>query len=127
MSWAAHAHPSQIFDMLRPLPAPPVIRMRMTYFDANAPGTTGYTIVTNGFKLYAIHAHQDDGGHQFYEDNAYPVQGTMWLYMPMDPGERLVEICGQYGAHPGQVHYISLMVRTSGVSGASQHIARWLR
>ena len=125
MSWAAPpAHPSEIFDMLRPLPAPPVMQMRMTCLEANAPGTTGYTVVTNGFKLYAIHAHQDRS-LQCYKDDAYPVQGTMWLYMPIDPGERLVDICGQYGAHPGQMHYMSITV--SSLNSEARAFARRLR
>lgn len=66
----------------------------MSYFDCNAPGATGYSVATNGVNIAAIHAHgQGDDDVQFYKDVDPAFQ---WIYMPLDKGEYLVDICRQY-------------------------------
>lgn len=68
----------------------------MSYFDCNAPGTTGYSMVTDGIDILMINAHIQ-GNNPAYEDVH---QSFRWVYIPVDDGELLTEIStwsGYYG------------------------------
>lgn len=69
----------------------------MCYFDCNAPGTTGYSVATDGVKIFSIHAHrQEDDDIRFYMDIDFDIH---WVYVPVDEGEYLTEICRRYGRY----------------------------
>lgn len=82
---------------------PPSLRMR--YFDCNDPSTTGYSIATTGYHFAWIHAHRQDDDLRFYKDVSLV---CTWVYMPVDKGERLVEI---WCPSPGFAHPTGLLVR----------------
>lgn len=83
----------------------------MCYFDCNAPGTTGYSVATDGTTIAAIHTHgpEQDKDYWFYKD----VDSTFrWIYMPLGKGEYLTEICRQHGYNV-YTDSFGLMVRYS--------------
>ncbi len=66
--------------------------LHMGFFDCNAPGTTGYSVATNGLDISTIHAHKQQADVRFYK-NAESGSCPFWIYMPIDDGEYLTEIC----------------------------------
>ena len=68
----------------------------MQYFDCNAPGTTGYSVATDGVSIFHIQAHHLDDDVRFYKDVGPELE---WIYMPLDEGEYLIEICRRYGSY----------------------------
>lgn len=98
--WATQDHPPpakviNVQSLHRPSSYPD--RLRMTYFECNAPGTTGYSVATDGVSTVSIHTHrQDDDDVGFYKDVGSDFH---WIYMPLDEGEYLTEICRRYGLY----------------------------
>ncbi|POR36086.1 Uncharacterized protein TPAR_03705, partial [Tolypocladium paradoxum] len=82
--WAAPKHPAEIID-LEALRRPRCLPsgLRMSYFDCNAPGTTGYS-------------HDDDVW--FYRDIHH---AFVYIYRPINKGEYLTEI---YARHASAVY-----------------------
>ncbi|KAL1855336.1 hypothetical protein VTK73DRAFT_8582 [Phialemonium thermophilum] len=85
MGWKTPDHP----------PQSNIAGLRMPYFDCNAPGTTGYSVATDGHRLFAIQAHHRGHyeGIDFYE---HASSVCVWIYIPMDVGEHLTEICRRW-------------------------------
>ncbi len=85
----------------------------MHYFECNAPGTTGYSVATDGFDIYAIHAHhRNKKSVSIYTDPSLSSLSLHWIYMPVDREEYLTEICRQYiTTHRPGVTYLRIMVR----------------
>ncbi len=86
VAWAAAEHPTELIDRatLR-RPRHHTNLLRVGYFTCNAPGTTRYSVVTNGVKIAAIHAHGQDSDTRFYEDVETAFARSMvWIYMPVD-------------------------------------------
>jgi hypothetical protein len=101
ISWAAPAYLTEyeIIDLAticRPRQYPK--RLRMHYFDCNAPGAAGYSVATDGVKIITIHAHGLDEV-QFYEDVDSSFQFVFWIYMSVDQGEYVTEIRRRYGCN----------------------------
>ncbi len=92
-------HPTEIVDLesLYSLYGPTSSypkSLRMRYFDCNAPGTTGYSVATNGSRVGLIYAHQlGTGDLQFYKEVS---SGFHWLYLPTDERGYLTEISARY-------------------------------
>ena len=113
VSWATTLHPNSIIQLGTCLPLRLGRRgLRMHYFECNAPGTTGYSVATDGSKVYTIYAHQGSNLLPFYKDPSFGHRSLHWIYMPTDRGEYLVEICRQYGTHLSDEIYLSIMVRS---------------
>ncbi|OIW27898.1 hypothetical protein CONLIGDRAFT_453683 [Coniochaeta ligniaria NRRL 30616] len=98
--WAASEHPTHVINLgtlSRPTTCPN--ELRMSYFECNAPGTTGYSVATDGISIATIHAHrQGDDWLGFYRDVDSSFQ---WIFMPLDDAEYLTEICRRYGLYVG--------------------------
>jgi hypothetical protein len=95
----------------------------MGYFDCNAPGTTGYSVATNGVSIFSIHAHRQDDNVGFYK---HVGSDFHWIYMPLDEGEYLTEISRRYGLYVYIVafglilRHLTLMV-SIGANGLAVH------
>ncbi len=110
ISWASPVHPTAVMDLTtlsHPHRYPATLRM--SYFDCNAPGTTGYSVATNGVSITTIHVHGQDHDTQFYND--VDSTSNQWIYMPIDRGEYLTDICRQNGFRHGKIPSPRLMVR----------------
>ncbi|CAF3458625.1 unnamed protein product [Fusarium graminearum] len=103
VGWSNPEHPNDVidittFDRVNSFPE----RLRMSFFNCNADGTTGYTVVTSGASVSMIHAHEnDDIG--FYEDMDYAYPRDFFIYMPLDNGEFVTEICRRYARAGGNL------------------------
>ncbi|KAF5651316.1 hypothetical protein F25303_4145 [Fusarium sp. NRRL 25303] len=101
VSWADPSHPENVIDImtLEPIDVVPE-RLRMVSFVCNASGTTGYTAVTSGTSVAMIHAHGHDDISLYADmDTAYP--RAFFMYMPLDDGEYVTEICRRHGLGAG--------------------------
>ena len=108
--WAAHDHPhlANIIDLgSLQRPGRYAAGLRMFYFDCNAPGTTGYSVATDGISIFSIHAHRQDDDTRIYADVG---SSCHWIYMPLDAGEYLTEISRRYGVY-ACMDCFGLMVR----------------
>lgn len=113
--WAAPEHPTYVINLGtldRPSTCPK--ELRMNYFECNAPGTTGYSVATDGIHIATIHTHrQGDDWLGLYRDVDSSFQ---WIFMPLDDAEYLTEICRRYERYVGMdafgimVRYISLLL-----------------
>ncbi|KAF5708944.1 hypothetical protein FGLOB1_6164 [Fusarium globosum] len=101
IGWAKPEHPNDVidittFDQVNSFPE----RLRMTFFNCNVNGTTGYTAVTCGSSVAMVHAHENDNtGFYADMDSAYP--RGFFIYMPLDDGEFVTEICRRYAVAAG--------------------------
>ncbi|GKU06414.1 unnamed protein product [Fusarium langsethiae] len=101
VGWSNPEHPNNVidittFDEVNSFPE----RLRMTFFNCNASGTSGYTAVTCGSSAAMIHAHENDNiGFYADMDSAYP--RGFFIYMPLDNGEFVTEICRRYALAAG--------------------------
>ncbi|KAI1136068.1 hypothetical protein F5Y05DRAFT_415666 [Hypoxylon sp. FL0543] len=87
---------------------------RMQSFDCNAPDVTGYSVAITGESVLTIHSHRKDTDLSFYQDTPLLRIPTMWIYMPIDEGEYVKDICRYYPAtstNPG--HRIGLTFTTN--------------
>ncbi|RSL62658.1 hypothetical protein CEP54_005590 [Fusarium duplospermum] len=66
--------------------------VRMTYFDCNAPGVTGYTMVSQGHWVSTIHAHGKGDDSDFYKELDACFGDQVVVYMPVDQGEYITDI-----------------------------------
>ncbi|KAJ4233200.1 hypothetical protein NW759_001981 [Fusarium solani] len=66
--------------------------VRMSYFDCNAPGVTGYTMVCQGHWVSTIHAHGKGDDTEFYKEVDACFSDQVVVYMPVDQGEYVTEI-----------------------------------
>ncbi len=85
----------------------------MCYFDCNAPDTTGYSVATDGISVVTIHAHRQDDGVQCYKDIDSDFHSPFWIYIPVDQGEYLTEICRRYGYRVGKMKMDSAGIMAS--------------
>jgi len=110
VSWTTREHPTELISLatLRRLHEYPN-RLRMCSFDCNAPDVTGYSIATNGVSIATIHAHRynDVSIYKDVDSSRYMI----WIYMPVDPGEYVTEICRRYGFRHVKMDSLGLMVR----------------
>ncbi|KAF0642645.1 hypothetical protein FPSE5266_02201 [Fusarium pseudograminearum] len=100
--WAYLEHPSGIMDLQssdKGLGADHST-VRMTSFDCNVEGITGYTVVTDGHRTATVHAHRSDEDFRFYAEIDYSWPCGFFIYMPLDKGEYLTEICRRLGEDP---------------------------
>ncbi|KAH7169755.1 uncharacterized protein B0J16DRAFT_276889 [Fusarium flagelliforme] len=98
ISWASPRHPTKMINLVtlgRPHELPK--RLRMHYFDCNAPGTTGYTVATNGFSIVMIHAHVHHDDTRFYKEIDASFSRLFFIHMPLDEGEYVTEIHRRFG------------------------------
>ncbi|KAI8963384.1 hypothetical protein F5Y11DRAFT_319646 [Daldinia sp. FL1419] len=99
------------WDIL-PLPASTIryhgfggMALRMASVPYNTLTVTGYSFCWND-QLRSIHAHTK--GSSFYESTSRV--GDVWLYMPIDPGEYIIEIWMRHRRLPREM---ALVLRTS--------------
>ena len=113
INWANPQHPTEMID-LATLGPPQELpkRLQMHYFDCNAPGTTGYTLATNGFSIAMIHAHKLHNDTQFYKEIDASFSRLFFIYMPLDEGEYITEICRRFGFGSVNLPSLCLVVRT---------------
>ncbi|KAI5462518.1 hypothetical protein BGZ63DRAFT_216342 [Mariannaea sp. PMI_226] len=92
-----------------PLPSPPasidlftlrrprknISGLRMRYFDCNTPNIVGYSVATDGWDILSILSHEkgQKNDSSLYEDVTASI--CHWMYMPINEGEYLTEICRQ--------------------------------
>jgi hypothetical protein len=84
----------------------------MHYFDCNAPGTTGYTVATNGFSIVMIHAHVHHDDTRFYKEIDASFSRLFFIHMPLDEGEYVTEIHRRFGFGTVNLPSLCLVVRT---------------
>jgi hypothetical protein len=110
--WAIPAPPVPIVDLVSlqaPLNQPN--GLRISFFDCNAAHTTGYSVAVDGVSIATIHAHGQDMDLTFYEEfKAVSDRPMVWIYMPIDEGEYVTEICRRFGFWHGR-DCLGLMVR----------------
>ncbi len=74
--------------------------VRMVSVPCNRPELTGYSVCLAG-NVMLIHAHSDGEEHLSLYDDSRLRSHAIWLYMPMDPDERISEIWARRGKqHP---------------------------
>lgn len=93
--WPTPAPAATIIDLVslqRPPQGPN--RARMSFFECNSAGTTGYTVATGVTGIFTIHALGPNTDLAFYKaiDDSFP-RCLTWIYMPIDEGEYITEIC----------------------------------
>lgn len=80
---------------------------RMVPLDLNAPDVVGYSACWSG-RLMMLHAHKAGENLAFYKDLLAAYGRAVWIYIPMSPGERILEIWGRRGRLDG---HMGLLVR----------------
>ena len=86
--------------------------LRMSYLECNAAHTTGYSMATNGVSIATVHAHSQKMDLNFYEEvNNFFRRSMVWIYMPIDEGEYITEICRRFGFRHVRLDSLGLMVR----------------
>ncbi|OBS24145.1 hypothetical protein FPOA_04692 [Fusarium poae] len=100
--WANLEHPSDIIDLQNLGEGLSLDNsdVRMASFDCNAEGITGYTVVTDGHRTATVHAHRSGEKAKFYDEIDYSWPCGFFIYMPLDEGEYLAEICRHHGKDP---------------------------
>lgn len=96
--WSNPAHPPDAFDIFEMCPglSPFHKNVRMNAFDCNAGDITGYTVVTDGDGVVTVHAHRPGEKARFYAEINHSWPGGIFLYMPLDKGEYVTEICRRF-------------------------------
>ncbi|TAQ88178.1 hypothetical protein B7494_g3492 [Chlorociboria aeruginascens] len=85
--------------------------LRMSFFECNAVNTTGYSMATNGLNIGTVHAHGQNMDLTFYKDIDTPSAWPMvWIYMPIDEGEYVTEICRRFGFKDIRPDSLGLMI-----------------
>lgn len=85
--WATLDHPDEILDLvtLRRSDRPPD-SLRMHFFDCNAPGSTGYSVATDGVSIATIHTHGQQGDDvRFYKDFDPASKSWIWILYALGP------------------------------------------
>ena len=101
VGWVSPEHPNDVidittFDQVNSFPE----RLMMTFFNCNTDGITGYTAVTSGISVTMIHAHENDSTG-FYADMDAAFPRDFFIYIPLDKGEYVTEICRRYALAAG--------------------------
>lgn len=112
VGWASPERAANIVDLLPSNRVTEVLRPRMTFFDCNTEGITGYTATIIEGACAAIHAHVPGGDARLYAemDAAYP--GSHIVHMPLDDGEFVTEICRNLISNLIGGFTVGLVVRT---------------
>ncbi|RDL36813.1 uncharacterized protein BP5553_06165 [Venustampulla echinocandica] len=99
ISWPIPAPTATIIDLAslqRPQKEPS--GLRMSFFECNAARTSGYSVATNGVITATIHALGPNMDLTFYKGvDSFFGWSMVWIYMPIDQGEYVTEICRRYG------------------------------
>ncbi|KAG5766485.1 hypothetical protein H9Q72_005450 [Fusarium xylarioides] len=87
--------------------------LRMRFFDCNGPDTTGYFVATDGARTLAILSHKQDQqvDPSYFEDVDAPI--CFWIYMPINKGEYLTDICRRAGSLTVRTETIGLTFSTN--------------
>ncbi|KAF5019171.1 hypothetical protein F66182_8821 [Fusarium sp. NRRL 66182] len=87
--------------------------LRMRFFDCNGPDTIGYFVATDGARTLAILSHKQDQqvDPSFFEDVDAPI--CFWIYMPINKGEYLTDICRRAGSLTVRTETIGLTFSTN--------------
>ncbi|RBR03810.1 uncharacterized protein FIESC28_11681 [Fusarium coffeatum] len=101
VGWVSPEHPNNVidittFDQVNTFSE----RLMMTFFNCNTNGITGYTAVTSGISVTMIHARENDSTG-FYADMDAAFSRDFFIYMPLDKGEYVTEICRRYALAAG--------------------------
>ena len=69
----------------------------MRFFDCNSPDINGYSVATDGANILAIISHKkgQKPDRRLYEDVNYSI--CFWMYMPINEGQYVTEICRRAG------------------------------
>ncbi|KAM0434010.1 hypothetical protein ACHAPT_003954 [Fusarium lateritium] len=118
ISWPSPEYPSHRADLMPytytpPLKMPLSWNVRMTYFDCNASGATGYTMVSQGHWLSTIHTHGQGSDAEFYKEADACFRDQVLIYMPVDRGEYITEIRRRFGNRSPAQNSIDLMFLTN--------------
>lgn len=108
---SAQMEPLALIRWQAPVPSPPAVvdlltlerpreypnGLRMRFFDCNAANIVGYFVATDGARVLAILSHKQDEkvDTSLYEDVSTAI--CFWMYMPINEGEYLTEICRRAG------------------------------
>ena len=116
VGWVSPEHPNSVidittFDRVNSFPE----RLMMTFFNCNTNGITGYTAVTGGSSVSMIHAHENDSTG-FYTDIDGALPRGFFIYMPLDKGEFVTEICRRYALAAGNRISACLVVRHQSIT-----------
>ncbi|KAJ9155687.1 hypothetical protein NKR23_g1567 [Pleurostoma richardsiae] len=110
--WDTPMDPTELvplrFSRFSPRPGPRDSNFQMAKLDLNAPEVTGYSACWAG-NIKLLHAHRAGEDMSFYKDWTASHDGAVWLYMPLDPNERISEIWGRGGRHYA---HMGLMLKT---------------
>ena len=82
----------------------------MRFFDLNAPGTTGYTVALDGKRLAMVHAHGFNHDAWFYRAMDACHRRLTLIYLPIDDGEYVTEICRLYDLDPIRMAHLGIAV-----------------
>ncbi|KAF4446708.1 hypothetical protein F53441_9641 [Fusarium austroafricanum] len=114
ISWTSPDHPNRILNLETLENSDDCLKgLRMISFDCNVEGTTGYTVVTDGEAITWIHAHGPDESAEFYPEMEAEYPLGFFIYMPLDDGEFITEICRRYLLDPGSDPSICLVFITN--------------
>ncbi|OTB04404.1 hypothetical protein M426DRAFT_261938 [Hypoxylon sp. CI-4A] len=61
--------------------------------DCNKPGVTGYSALVSKIGVLALYTHYDTIALDFYDETYPSKEKKWWIYMPVDAGEHITEIC----------------------------------
>ncbi|CCF40510.1 hypothetical protein CH063_00354 [Colletotrichum higginsianum] len=84
--------------------------LRMRFCDLNTADVVGYSVATDGAKVLAILSHKqnDQPDTALYEDVSAEI--CHWMYMPMNEGEYLTDICRRAGCSIIQTQVVGITV-----------------
>jgi hypothetical protein len=86
--------------------------LRMSFFECNTTYTTGYSMATNGLSIATVYAHSQEIDLTFYEEvDTFFGRSMVWIYMPIDEGEYVTEICRRFEFRHVKPDSLGLMVR----------------
>ncbi|KAF9765261.1 hypothetical protein IL306_002499 [Fusarium sp. DS 682] len=114
VSWTSPEHPNHIIDLegLENRNDYPQ-GVRMIPFDCNTDIVTGYTVVTDGESVAWIHAHGPHDNTEFYAEMEAGYPYGSFIYMPLDNGEFITEICRRFSFDHNWDPSACLLVRCS--------------
>ncbi|RGP65401.1 hypothetical protein FSPOR_7331 [Fusarium sporotrichioides] len=100
--WANLEHPSDIVDLQNLGKGLDFdnSNVLMASFNCNVEVITGYTVVTDGYRTATVHAHRYGEEAEIYADIDYSWRCGFFIYMPLDKGEYLTEICRRHADDP---------------------------
>ncbi|CAD6456659.1 127314ca-dd94-4fbc-9c12-f5e5b2e313b3 [Sclerotinia trifoliorum] len=88
--------------------------LRMSFFECNSAFTTGYSLATNGVSIATVHTHNEELDLTFHEEvDSFFGRSMVWIYMPVDDGEYVTEICRRFGFRHIRPNSLGLMFTTN--------------